>query len=113
MTSRAKLERSIEQASVELAFKRGFISIKLDKAMRSWPDRMFLGPSSQSFLVEFKRPGCAPRKQQEIRHKQLTALGHPVSVITSLSDFASLLDVFCSLADPSVSASDQETSARL
>ena len=112
MTSRAKLERSIEQASVELAYKRGFISIKLDKAMRSWPDRMFLGPSSQSFLVEFKRPGCVPRKQQEIRHKQLAALGHPVSVITSLSDFASLLDVFCSLADPSASVQDSEILAR-
>ena len=73
---------------------------------------MFLGPSSQSFLVEFKRPGCVPRKQQEVRHKQLAALGHPVSVITSLSTFASLLDVFCSLADPSASEQDQETSAR-
>lgn len=94
---RAKLERTIEQASVELAYKHGFVSIKLDKAMRSWPDRMFLGPSSQSFMVEFKRPGCVPRKQQEVRHAQLAALGHPVTVITSLSDFASLLDAFCAL----------------
>lgn len=101
---RAKLEKSIEQASVELAYKHGFISIKLDKAMRSWPDRMFLGPSSQAFLVEFKRPGCVPRKQQEVRHAQLEALGHPVSVITSLSEFASLLDAFSSLAVSSSAA---------
>ena len=90
-----KLERSLEQACVELAYREGFISIKLDNAARSWPDRLFLGPSSQSLLVEFKRPGQKPRKQQEVRHKQLAALGHPVSVITTLDEFAELLANAC------------------
>ncbi len=93
-----KLERSIEQACVEHAYKLGFISIKLDKAARSWPDRLFLGPSSQSLLVEFKRPGQKPRVQQVVRHKQLAELGHPVSVIDNLGDFAALLDELNSLS---------------
>ena len=95
---RNKLERSLEQACVEHAHREGWVSIKLDKAARSWPDRLFLGPSSQSLLVEFKRPGQKPRKQQEIRHRQLGALGHPVAVITTFSDFASLLSSSAELA---------------
>jgi hypothetical protein len=92
VSNRATLESALEQKCVEYAFKQGFVSIKLDKAARSWPDRMFLGPSSQMLLVEFKRPGFLPRKQQQIRHAQLAELGHPVSVITEFSSFTSLLD---------------------
>ena len=91
MSRKATLESSLEHKCVEYAFKYGFISIKLDNAARSWPDRMFLGPSSQMFMVEFKRPGFKPRVQQKIRHEQLAGLGHPVSVICRFSDFVSLL----------------------
>ncbi len=86
-----KLERAIEHECVAHAFREGFVSIKLDKAARSWPDRLFLGPSGQTLLVEFKRPGEKLRKQQEVRHAQLAKLGHPVNVITSFEQFQSLL----------------------
>jgi hypothetical protein len=89
--ARRKLEKDLEKACVDYAAEHGFVSVKLDKAARSWPDRLFLGPSSQMLLVEFKRPGEKPRKQQEVRHRKLAALGHPVSVIFSLDAFCELL----------------------
>ncbi len=97
MSNKADLESSLEHKCVQHAFAIGYVSIKLDKAARSWPDRLFLGPSSQMLLVEFKRPGFKPRKQQEIRHAQLAALGHPVSVITTFQGFRDLLEVSQSL----------------
>ncbi len=93
MSNKADLESTLEHACVQHAFANDYVSIKLDKAARSWPDRLFLGPNSQMFLVEFKRPGFRPRKQQQIRHEQLARLGHPVSVITTVQDFADLLVV--------------------
>jgi hypothetical protein len=92
VSNKATLEAALEHKCVQHAFRCGYVSIKLDKAARSWPDRLFLGPSSQMILVEFKRPGQKPTAHQAMRHRQLADLGHPVSVISEFSSFTSLLD---------------------
>jgi len=80
-------ERTIENACVELAKTAGWVTLKLDRAARSWPDRMFLGPINMHFFVEFKRPGEEPRKQQLRRIEELKALGHHVYVLDSVEAF--------------------------
>lgn len=93
MTSkkRAPLESTIENKSCEHAESLGYVHIKLDLAKRKWPDRLFLGPDSQIFIVEFKRKGEVPRSQQERFHRRLTRMGHYVHVIDTVEDFKRLL----------------------
>ena len=91
MTSKPPLERDIEKKCVQIAAAEGCPSIKLDKAERSAPDRIFFLPLSQTLIVEFKRPGQRPRPQQLERHRMLASLGHPVSVVESVDQFRQLL----------------------
>lgn len=94
MTSntRSKLESHIEKKCCEIADANGFEHIKLDKAKRSWPDRLFLGPLCVSFIVEFKRPGEKTRPQQAALHRRLGRLGHDVYVIDSVEAFRELIN---------------------
>jgi hypothetical protein len=85
------LEADIESKCVALALAEGIPSLKADKIDRSWPDRIFFLPYSTLMIVEFKRPGERPRPQQLERHRMLSDLGHPVSVLDSVADFRSLL----------------------
>lgn len=93
MTSKppVRLEKYLEQKCVQYAKAFGFECIKLDKAKRAWPDRLFLGPGATALLVEFKRPGEKPRKQQDALHIKLRELGHSVHVIDDFEDFAQLI----------------------
>ena len=93
MTSkpRSQLEAHIERKCCELAEENGFEHIKLDRSKRKWPDRLFLGPYSQVLLVEFKRPGEIPKKQQASFHRKLARLGHQVHVVESIAQFEILL----------------------
>lgn len=91
MMARPELESSIEGKCVELAAAEGFRSAKLDRLKRSDPDRLFYHPAGVCFIVEFKRPGKAPRPQQAKRIRELRAEGYHVSVIDNVTDFARLL----------------------
>ena len=92
MTLRARpLEKTIERKCVSYAENLGWISIKLDKAKRGWPDRLFVGSAARTFFVEFKRPGERRRKQQIGNHQRLDARGHSVEVIDSYDDFVELM----------------------
>lgn len=93
------LERHLEHKCNKHAESLGWMHVKTDLAARGWPDRIYFGPSGQLLLVEFKRPGQKPRKQQAVRHKQLRVLGHPVSVIFSFDAFCELLSCAMVLAD--------------
>ena len=95
---RRKLERSIEASCCRYAEMQGWEHVKLDRAKRGWPDRLYLGPNSLVLLVEFKRPGERPRPQQLANHRRLSDLGHPVALVDSADQFRHLLD---SLAGPS------------
>ena len=48
-----------------------------------WPDRLFWLPTGHPVLIEFKRPGEAPRPKQEHVHALLRDLGYPVYVCDS------------------------------
>jgi hypothetical protein len=88
------LESIIERKSVKHAETQGWLSIKLDRSARSWPDRQFIGPDQQHFFVEFKRPGQKPRDQQCYRMTQLLALGHDVYVCDTFDDFLMIFDAY-------------------
>lgn len=87
-----RYEVDIENKSVAIAEAVGWLNVKLDLAKKSWPDREFFGPASQSFMVEFKRPGERPTKKQARIHEDLRVLGHKVFVIDTVQDFRRLLE---------------------
>lgn len=89
--ARKELEANIEAKCVELAAAEGFRDAKLDRLKRSYPDRLFFHPVGVCFLVEFKRPGKAPRPQQAKRIEELRAEGFDVTVIDNVRDFETLL----------------------
>lgn len=82
-----RLEADIETDCVLIAESAGWLHVKLDKAKRSWPDQLFLGPDRDFFFVEFKLPGKRPRPQQRARINTLAALGYEVHVISSVEAF--------------------------
>lgn len=91
MTSKPRLERDIEDEADALAESLGWWCLKLEKIERSLPDKLYLGPGGQRFIVEWKRPGEKPRKQQAARIKRLRDMGHHVYVLTTISAFRSVL----------------------
>lgn len=90
LRQRAALERQLERQACEYAESMGFVHIKLDRAKRKWPDRLFLGPNARSFIVEFKRAGEKARPQQRYFHYELASMGHTVHVIDNFNDFKDL-----------------------
>lgn len=69
------LEKSIEKAGCDFAFKRGWFEVKLvSPSRRAWPDR-FYARNGRIILVEWKRPGDEPTEQQAKLHKELRGYG--------------------------------------
>lgn len=98
--SQKRLERDLENKCCEHADLEGCPSVKLDKVARGWPDRIYFLPFGQILLVEFKLPGFQPRPQQAARHRMLSRLGHPVSVVTEFRQFQDLLQQTLDLTKP-------------
>lgn len=93
MPSKAsQLEKALERKCVDHALGFGWLSVKLDKAERAWPDRQFIGPSGRHFFVELKRPGQKPRPQQAHRIDRLNTLGHDVYVLDTFDDFIAVFN---------------------
>lgn len=89
------LEKEIEKQCVEYAVSFGIIGLKLvDVARKGFPDRSFLVPGGEIFLVEFKLPGEKPSAVQTIYHLTLENLGFKVFVVDCLEDFRSILGVY-------------------
>lgn len=99
-----QLERNLEKKCNEYATAEGWQHAKLEKGKRGWPDQIYFGPLGAVLIVEFKLPGQKPRPQQAAVHRRLFALGHPVSVVTSFSQFVSLMrrasDLAAALPEP-------------
>jgi hypothetical protein len=89
---RRKREIHIEEQCCRYAELQRWEHVKLDRAKRGWPDRLFFGPDGRSLMVEFKRPGEKLRPQQRATHRRLFGLGHPVIVVDSVAVFCALLD---------------------
>ena len=91
LNTRSRLEVHIEEKSCKHAEALGYEHVKLDKAARRWPDRLFLGPNGEKLLVEFKRPGEVPRPQQAAFFYRLGKKFHKVHIIESVDEFKSLV----------------------
>ena len=93
MPSKAsQLEHALERKCVDHALGYGWLTVKLDKAERAWPDREFIGLDNQHFYVEFKRPGQKLRPQQAHRIDRIIELGHDVYVLDAFDDFISVFE---------------------
>lgn len=78
------LEKDIEKAGGDFAFRRGWFTLKLTSpSRRGWPDR-FYARRGRIVLVEWKRPGEEPDPLQAKMHKDLRAHGVEVHWLTSL-----------------------------
>lgn len=82
--------RQVRESSIERAFCRavhqvGGIPEKFKASRRGVPDRLVLLPGGGMALCEIKRPGEAPRADQEAVHDEYRALGHQVFVIDSIA----------------------------
>lgn len=71
VTEKTPLEIVAEEKTVERAKACGFIVRKLSfVGVRGGPDRLF-GRNRRTVLIEFKRYGKAPTRQQQIRAQEL------------------------------------------
>lgn len=80
------LETQIEQqACRQILLKHGIKSIKLTPTQATgYPDRLFFIPGGKPLLIEFKRPGEAPRPKQRHIIQWLKKLGYQVAVCDSV-----------------------------
>jgi len=75
-------EKQVEQKLVQAVKLAGGMCPKLvSPGTDGMPDRMVLLPGCRIAFVEVKAPGKEPRPLQNLRHKQLRALGFPVFVL--------------------------------
>lgn len=73
------LEKDIEAFVCKYAVGKGLLVYKFTSPSRSnVPDRLFILPNGEFFLVEFKRLGGKPTPAQEREHARLS--GHNVNV---------------------------------
>lgn len=80
----------IEQPAREYAISRGWLIEKVvSNSRRGWPDR-FCARKGRVMLVEFKKPGKEPTKQQQERHAELRGYGLEVHWIDNLDDAKTL-----------------------
>ena len=72
-------EQSVERRLVTEVKKRGGLAAKfVSPGLDGVPDRLVLLPGGQAAFVEVKAPGKTMRPLQQLRAKQLTALGFRV-----------------------------------
>lgn len=92
LTSEPLSERiEIEQRCVTYAVSCGFLTLKLDRGNKGWPDRALWG-HGEHMLVEFKLPRGRLSAAQKHVHGQLARAGFTVHVVRSLEIFKSLVD---------------------
>ena len=103
MSSRVRLESSVERPVCEHATARQITFLKLNvRYRRGWPDVMFLFDNAVVVFVEFKRPGEKQRKLQVYIGGVLMRLGFPVYVVDNVEAGIRLLERY---------RADQETAA--
>lgn len=86
-------EKSIEQALVRLAKKRGGMAVKFfSPGLDGVPDRLLLFPGGRLAFVELKAPGKKMRPLQIKCKRQLEQLGFSVYCIDSKEIIGGILD---------------------
>lgn len=86
-------ESTIERKLVTEVKKRGGLAVKfLSPSFDGMPDRLVLLPGGSLAFVELKAPGKNLRPLQELRARQLAALGFRVYCIDSKEKIGGVLD---------------------
>lgn len=86
-------ESIIERKLVTEVKKRGGLAVKfVSPGFDGVPDRLVLLPGGSLAFVELKAPGKRLRPLQELRSRQLTALGFLVYCIDSKEKIGDVLD---------------------
>jgi hypothetical protein len=85
-------EKSIERYLVEKAKEHGLPCLKYSNPnMAGYPDRLLVLPGAKVVWVELKSKGCKPDMRQQIRHQELSRMGHEVRVIDNKADIDKLM----------------------
>lgn len=85
-------EKSIERYFVEKAKEHGLPCLKYSNPnIAGYPDRLLVLPGAKVVWVELKSKGRKPDMRQQIRHKELSRMGHEVRVIDNKTDIDKLL----------------------
>lgn len=86
-------EKVIEKYLVDRAKANGMLCLKYSNPnMTGYPDRVLLLPGGGVIWVELKSKGRKPTKLQQIRHEELSGLGHYVFVIDNKADVDELIE---------------------
>lgn len=93
--SKYRTENTIEQDFVRRVKKMGCLPIKMNIwGLRSWPDRMVIGPNRLIEFIEFKKPGEKLTESQLLVHQQLEKWGFTPKVFDDAPIAAQYID-FC------------------
>lgn len=85
-------EAVIQRQIIEYIERLGFYVVKIIQCNKNgFPDLMVLIRGSVIF-IEVKTPTGKVSELQKYRHKQLTDLGYPIIITTSLTHFKNELD---------------------
>ncbi len=88
------LEWVVETDFCESIEEAGWLTIKADKLIRGWPDRLCFGPNDRTIIVEFKAAGSRKNRKGEAlqRHfrKRFAAMGFEVHLVKGRRDADSL-----------------------
>ena len=88
------VESVTEQGVVRWAEEQGIEHTKLNLlGNRSWPDRCFWLAGGRPLLMEFKRLGKGPRKQQEAKIARLKRLSYDAHCVDRKEDGIHILQV--------------------
>ena len=81
-------EKAIEQPFTDWCWEKNkLVARKLVEAGRnSWPDRSIILPGGRIVCIEFKAPNGSLSRGQEVRIKELRALGVPVLVTSNTEE---------------------------
>lgn len=89
-------EKRLENKLVRAVKKRGGLALKLvSPGFDGLPDRLILIAVGNFAFVEVKAPGKKPRKLQEVRIRQLRALGFLVFVLDDEKLIGGIIDEIC------------------
>ena len=86
-------ERDIEHYFIKRLTGRGESYKWVSPGVAGVPDRIVFFPGGAVHLVEFKAPGEAPRKLQQVIFRRLARLGIPVTVLDSRAAVDAFLEV--------------------
>jgi hypothetical protein len=85
-------ETKIEAHLRKEVAKLGGWAVKLAPTRSGLPDRLVVLPFKPPLFVELKRPGGIVSPIQKHTHRQLSLMGHPVSVLWTIEDVDQWID---------------------